>query len=400
MEYGEAFRFSLQSLRANPLRTFLTALGLIIGNASVILVVTISLVGKDFILDQIRGIGSNLIYANYEMSGSNYAAAEADFIKIADVNAIRDALGSEIVAATGVMQTSSRIVINGRERDVTINGTDDQYARVRNIVLVAGRTFDPSDIQLRERVALITEKLALRLFPSAGAAIGQDVRLFQLKFTIVGVFKEKTSTFGISEITDDTVMIPITVAKYFLPYERVDPLYVQARYADAVPRVTNEVKEILEARHRPSARYSVANLSAILDAAKSIALILEIVLIIVSALALIISGIGIMNIMLVTVTERTREIGLRKAVGASRKEVLGQFLIESILMSVGGGFIGILIGIAIPLSVSLLTSVKIPISILSIVIAFAASISVGIGFGMLPANRAASLNPTEALRYE
>jgi putative ABC transport system permease protein len=400
MEFAEAVRFSLQSLRANPLRTFLTALGLIIGNASVILVVTISLVGKDFILDQIRGIGSNLVYANYEMSGSNYAAAEADFIKVADLNAIRDALGAEIVSATGVMQTSSRIVINGRERDVTINGTDDQYAKVRNIVLVAGRRFDPSDIQLRERVAMITEKLALRLFPSASAAVGQSVRLFQLKFSIVGVFKEKTSTFGISEITDDTVMIPITVAKYFLPYERVDPLYIQVRYAENVPRVTREVKQILEARHRPGARYSVANLSAILDAAKSIALILEIVLIVVSALALIISGIGIMNIMLVTVTERTREIGLRKAVGASRKEVLGQFLTESVMMSVGGGFIGILIGIAVPLSVSLLTSVKIPISVLSIVIAFTASVSVGIGFGMLPANRAASLNPTEALRYE
>ncbi|HJY06521.1 MAG TPA: FtsX-like permease family protein, partial [Bryobacteraceae bacterium] len=161
-----------------------------------------------------------------------------------------------------------------------------------------------------------------------------------------------------------------------------------------------EVKQILEARHRPGARYSVANLSAILDAAKSIALILEIVLIVVSALALIISGIGIMNIMLVTVSERTREIGLRKAVGASKKEVLGQFLTESVMISVGGGFIGILIGIAVPLSVSLLTNVKIPISPLSIVVAFAASVSVGVGFGMLPANRAASLNPTEALRYE
>src|SRR5690349_8251672 len=142
MNYSEAIRFSLQSLRANPLRTFLTALGLIIGNASVILVVTISLVSKDFILDQIRGIGSNLVYASYESGGQNSAQVEADFVKTSDLQAIRNALGDEIVAATGVMPGNDRIVVNGRERDVTIIGTDDQYAKVRRIVILAGRSFE------------------------------------------------------------------------------------------------------------------------------------------------------------------------------------------------------------------------------------------------------------------
>lgn len=400
MNYSEAIRFSLQSLRANPLRTFLTALGLIIGNASVILVVTISLVSKDFILDQIRGIGSNLVYASYESGGQNSAQVEADFVKTSDLQAIRNALGDEIVAATGVMPGNDRIVVNGRERDVTIIGTDDQYAKVRRIVILAGRSFEQSDNSLRERVALVTEKLSKILFITPQRAIGQTVKIHQLKFTVIGVFREKTSTFGLSEVTDETIMIPISVAKYFLPYERIDPLYIQVRYAEDVPHVTREVGSILEGRHRKGAKYNVANLKSILDAANAISIILTIVLIVVSAIALIISGIGIMNIMLVTVTERTREIGLRKAVGASRREILGQFLTESVMLSVGGGFIGIMIGVALPLSVRLLSDFKIPLSPLSILTAFIVSVSVGVGFGMLPATRAADLNPTEALRYE
>ncbi len=208
MEVSEAVRFSLQSLRANPLRTFLTALGLIIGNASVILVVTISLVSKDLILDQIRGIGSNLVYASYETGGQNYAKVEADFVKLADVQAIRDTLGTEIIAATAVMPGNDRIVVNGRERDITIIGTDDQYSKVRKLVILAGRTFDQSDVVLRERVAMLTEKLAQRLYSSPQLAIGQVVKIHQLRFTVIGVFREKTSTFGASELQDETIMIP------------------------------------------------------------------------------------------------------------------------------------------------------------------------------------------------
>ena len=401
MNFSEAIRFSLDSLEANPLRTFLTALGLVIGNASVILVVTISLASKDLILDQIRGIGSNLVYAQYEAGGQNTAKVESDFIKLADVEAIRRELGDQIVAATGVMPNNDFIVVNGKVREVGINGVDEYYPMVRNIVSLAGRLIDAGDVASHARVAIVTQKLAQRLYGNQQAAVLQHVRINQLEFTIIGTFREKTSTFGQSEVVDETILIPYTVIRYFVQFERVDPLWMQVRRASDVPRVTAEVQRILESRHRPGARYMVQNLKAILDTANQIATVLTIVLILVSAIALIISGIGIMNIMLVTVTERTREIGVRMAVGASRHDILGQFLTESVLISLIGGAIGIMIGLALPLGARLLTDqVRVPVSPASVAVAFLVSFSVGIGFGLFPANRASKMNPTEALRYE
>jgi len=195
-------------------------------------------------------------------------------------------------------------------------------------------------------------------------------------------------------------VIPITVLRYFTPVERIDPLYVQVRSPGEVERVATRVQEIVESRHRPGARYRVDTLTAILEAAKNISLILSLVLILVSAITLIISGIGIMNIMLVTVTERTREIGLRLAVGAAKREILLQFLTEAMMVSLLGGVAGILVGVAIPLSVGLFTDIRIPISYVAIAVAFGVSCAVGLIFGILPASRAARLNPTEALRYE
>ncbi len=401
MNLAEAINFSLQALRANRLRTFLTALGLIIGNASVILVVTISLASKDLILDQIRGIGSNLVYADYEAGGQNTARVQADFVKLADVQAIRDTLGSTIIAASAVMTTNDQIVVNGKVREVTIDGVDEHYARVRNLLVLRGRAFDESDLTLRERVAMLTDKLAIRIFGSQDASLGQTIKISQLQFTVIGTFREKTSTFGQGEITDETILIPITVMKYFMQYERIEPVYVEVRNAADVPAVRQEVNDILERRHRAGAKYNVQDLSAILDTADKIANVLTVVLVVVSAIALIISGIGIMNIMLVTVTERTREIGLRMAVGASRREVMVQFLVEAVLISLAGGVIGIIVGLALPLSVRLFTEqFRVPISPVSVLVAFAVSFTVGVGFGLLPARRASQLNPTEALRYE
>jgi putative ABC transport system permease protein len=401
MNFSEAISFSLQALKANRLRTFLTALGLIIGNASVILVVTISLASKDLILDQIRGVGSNLVYAYYQAGGQNTAKIQADFVKLADVQAIRDSLGSEIVAATAVMTSHDQIVVNGKVRELTVNGVDEEYPVVRPLVILRGRSLDASDVALRGRVAMLTEKLAVRIFGSQDAAIGQTIKISQLQFTVVGTFREKTTTFGQGEINDETVLIPITVMKYFMQYEKIEPVYIQVRDAANVPAVTDRVNQILESRHRMGARYDVQNLVAILETADTIATVLTIVLILVSAIALLISGIGIMNIMLVTVTERTREIGLRMAVGASRRAVLTQFLVEAVVMSVVGGALGIVIGLALPLSVPLFTSqIKVPVSPISVLVAFVVSFAVGVTFGLLPAQRAAQLNPTEALRYE
>jgi putative ABC transport system permease protein len=401
MYFGEALRFSVQALLANKFRTFLTALGLVIGNASVILVVTISITSRDYILDQIRGIGSNLIYAQYSAGTNTSTKVDADFIKLADVEAVRKQLGTRLVAATGVMTNYGRLLINSKEQDVSVIGSDEQYPTVRNMVLLSGHFLDENDVQQRQKVVMLTEKLALKLYGSTAASIGQVIKLYGLRFTVIGAFKERTGTFGLSEITNETVLMPITVIKLFTPVERVDPMYVQARFASDVPPLTAAIKQVLESRHRQGARYDVENLSGILEAADKIALVLTVVLIMVSAIALIISGIGIMNIMLVTVSERTREIGLRMAVGAPRSAVLEQFLTEAVILSMAGGLIGILIGISIPLSVRFFTDdTRIPISPTSIIVAFAVSLVVGVVFGMLPANRASQLNPTEALRYE
>jgi putative ABC transport system permease protein len=399
MFLGEAVRFSAQSLRANPVRSVLTGLGMVIGTASVILVVTISLTSRDYILEQVQGIGSNMIFAYYANAGGS-TVADADYIKMSDVQSIRQNLTGDIIAATGVMSNFDRILIGGKEQDVKVIGTDHEYQAVRNIVISSGRFLDESDLTMRSKVGLLTDKLATRMFGGRASALSQTIKLYGLEFTVIGTFHEKVETFGQSEVERDTILVPITVLRYFTPVERIDPLYVQVRSAPEVDRVAVRVQEILEGRHRPGAHYRVDTLTAILVAAKNISLILSLVLVLISAITLLISGIGIMNIMLVTVTERTREIGVRLAVGAAPREILMQFLVEAMMVSLSGGIIGIVVGVAIPLSAGLFADIRIPISWVAIAVAFGVSCLVGLVFGILPANRAAHLHPTEALRYE
>jgi putative ABC transport system permease protein len=402
MQIGEALSFSVQALRQNPVRSLLTGLGMVIGTASVILVVTISLTSQNYILEQIEGVGSNMIFASYEV-GTQQSNAEitGDFIKSTDVEAVRQQLAGRIVAATGLESNYDQMFLNGKEERLMVIGSDEYYKAVRNLQILSGRFLDAGDIALRQKVALLTDKLARRLFGSLEGALGQSIKIHNLQFTVVGTFKEKVESFGQSELNAETVLIPITVQQYFTRIERIDPLYVQVHDPNDVEAVTELVRRILQSRHRAGTDYKVQNLTAILNAARSIARILSLVLVLVSAIALIISGIGIMNIMLVTVTERTREVGLRMAVGASRREILLQFLTEAILISLGGGLLGIAAGVALPLSVGLFVEdLRIPVSPWSIAVAFSVSSLVGLVFGILPASRASRLNPTEALRYE
>src|SRR5207302_6241177 len=217
------------------------------------------------------------------------------------------------------------------------------------------------------------------------------------------VFRERVETFGLSEIQENSALIPFTLMKYYTGNEVVGSLDVQADSEENVPSVARQLGLLLQRRHPVEAEYKVQTLTAILGAARNISLALTIVLIVIAAIALLISGIGIMNIMLVTVTERTREIGIRKAIGAARREIMYQFLIESFVISGGGAVIGILIGIAIPVAIQMLflpANLRVPVSGLSVIIAFVVSCSTGLFFGYLPANEAASLQPVESLRYE
>jgi putative ABC transport system permease protein len=348
----------------------------------------------------IEGVGANLIYAYYE-AGGNVSTSEADYITLSDLEAVKTQLGDVVTGAAGVMSTWDTIPINGRSSQVRVLGSNEDYRVVRNLTIPAGRFFDESDIAERRKVGLLTEPLAAKLFGSPQDSVGGEVKVHGLRFTVIGVFREGVDTFGQSEVAGDSILIPISVMKYFQSVERVDPLYVSVRSQEEVDEATARIRQLLESRHRPGSTYRVENLSGILRAARQISAVLTAVLLIIAAITLAISGIFIMNIMLISVSERTKEIGIRMAVGATRRKVQYQFLLEAVCISLLGGLVGVLLGVLVPLVARLfLPQLSIPISPLSIVAAVGVSATVGAVFGLLPASRAAKLNPVEALRYE
>jgi putative ABC transport system permease protein len=238
------------------------------------------------------------------------------------------------------------------------------------------------------------------MFGSTDAAVGQTIKLSGLPFVVIGTFRERVDTFGQSEISDDTILIPYTVARFFTPTDTVKQLFFSVADPSDIPGATEKIQQVLQSRHRPESVYKVDNLQQLLTVAGKIANALTTILLLIAVLTLLVSGVGIMNIMLATVNARIREIGIRKAVGATKAEILAQFLTEAVLISLIGGLVGIAIGMALPISVRVLTNYRIPISGWSIVIAVMVSSLIGVMFGTMPAARAARLDPVESLRWE
>ena len=398
MNLHETFTVAVDALRANKLRAALTSLGVIIGSASIVLVVTVALTSKKFVISQIESVGANLVWVEM-VKTPDKAQPLSHQLTLQDMEASRSIPGAAQVAGTTDLPMS--VVAQGRIRPVTLIGVTEGYQEIRRLLVLRGRYFDSTDMASRGKVCLITPQLTEKLFGHENP-IGQSVRMGELTFTVIGVFKERVETFGLSDIQAESVLIPFGLMKAYTGVDMLRVLDVQAANADDVERVKKQLGMLLRSRHPPEAEYNVQTLTAILVAAQNISLALTIVLIVIAFIALLISGIGIMNIMLVTVKERTREIGIRKAIGAPRRDILYQFLIEAFLISGGGAVLGILIGLAVPVTAQffLPNNLRVPVSGLSVVLAFAVSCSTGLFFGYLPANNAARLQPIESLRYE
>ncbi len=396
---NETFLVAFDALRANKLRAFLTMLGVVIGSACLVLVVTVALTGRRYVIAKIQGVGSNLVYAelvrnpqqamalSFEMTPEDLAAVKAGIPQVQEVAGTRD--------------IPMTIVVRGVERPVGLVGVTEGFQTIRHLVVLRGRFFDADDMQSHSKVCLVTKDLADRVFPYEDP-VGKDIRIGELRFAVIGVFRERVATFGLSEIQRESAIIPFSLMKYYTGQEIFQVLYAQARTPEDVLSVTRQMEQVLKSRHPPGAVYNVQNLASILDAARSISRALTVVLLVIAFIALLISGVGIMNIMLVTVTERTREIGIRKAIGAQHSEIMYQFLIEAFLISGTGAIAGILIGVSIPVLARPLLpgDLSVPVPWLSVVVAFGVSCLTGILFGYLPANKAAKLQPTESLRYE
>jgi putative ABC transport system permease protein len=402
MLLSETLKLAMDSFRASKMRFALTALGMVIGTASVILVITIGLTGQQFVLKELEKIETNSVELEY--SGGGATAAERVFYNDSltrdDEKAVRAQLPG-VQYSSPIIQMHDRISFGGGvTKDTLVLGVSPQYQQIRNLLVPVGRFFDDEDDSAHIECAVVSEEFAKDRFGSSDAAVGQTFEISRIPFTIIGVFKEAVPDFGNSEIEDQTVLIPLQVARYFTGSENVQQIYFSMRSMGEVTDAAKEIKRIVQARHRPDSIYKTQTLQEYLSVAKSIMNALTALLVAVSLVTLAVGGVGIMNIMLAGVRARVREIGIRKALGATRREIKLQFLTEAVIISLTGGVVGSIVGLALPVSARVFTDFAIPITPWSVVIALGSAMLVGVIFGTVPATRAAQLDPVDALKYE
>lgn len=399
---------ALQSLTANKLRSALTILGIVIGVAAVIAMLAVGNGAQAAITGSISGIGTNLLFVFTGNLEGNIRNAKP--LTLGDVDAIKDAFQAPHVAnAAPAIQADREVSFGGERTRPTLIGITPDYLEVRNFKLSEGEPINETHILERASVALIGTEVADKLFGTREGITGQVIRIEGQPFRILGVLESKGG--GAFGSQDNVVMVPFSTAQERLirrSRERVDIIFVQAVDANSVPLAAEEVAQILRQRHRTEVGaddFTIFTQQDFISTARQITSVLTIFLGGIAAISLLVGGIGIMNIMLVSVTERTREIGLRKALGARKRDILIQFLTESSLLSLIGGLIGIALGWLIAFVVGQIaaannTELTPVVGIDAILLATLFSTAVGLFFGIYPASRAANLEPVEALRYE
>ncbi len=395
------------ALLANKVRTILTMLGIIIGIASVIAMLAIGRGAANSIQSSIQSIGSNLVVitpGTQRTPGSqiNVGRGTANTLTADDANAIATEVTSAEAVAPDVT-TRKQVVAAGTNTNTSIIGTVPAYMTVRNVTVEDGQFFTDDQVAGLARVAVLGPTTRDDLFGADADAIGQVIRINSNQFTVIGITKAKGGS-GFNN-GDDAVYIPISVARQFLTGNHyVSTISVKATSADLVTDVQNQTTSILLARHNISdptkADFSTLNQSDILSTASTVTSTLTYLLAAIAGISLVVGGIGIMNMMLTTVTERTREIGLRKAIGAKKHDIRLQFLVESIALTVIGGILGVIFGFLIATILSITGIIAAQVTLGPVLLSFGVSALIGIAFGYYPAARASNFNPIDALRYE
>jgi len=395
--WGESIRFALRSIAAEKLRASLTTLAVVIGSAAIVLVVTISSTGEFYIVSLVEGIGANLAYATLSRGSSTVLEDE---LTPDDLTAVRQSI-SALRAVAGTYDVQVDLRIGGKPRLAHLVGVTGDFEKIRNLRITSGRYFDEDMFQLRFKVCLITDNLA-RIAFGFDPAVGNTVQLGDFHCTVIGTFNEGVPTFGRAEIQDSTLLIPFPLVKDITGDNFFQVLYAQAASSSEVATMTQQMDHLLHERHRKAARYSVENLVSILETAKKVSLAFRALLLAIVALTLTVGGTGIMNIMFFNVSERTHEIGLRKALGARPVEIRLQFLLEAVFISFTGAVVGVLTALASLLAVTSMIGATVPLRIswTSVVVALLVPSGIGVLFGYRPASEAANLSPIDALRIE
>ncbi|HJV65352.1 MAG TPA: ABC transporter permease [Geomonas sp.] len=409
MDLAQSLKIALNALRVNKMRAVLTMLGIIIGIASVIAMVAIGAGAENIISQEISSMGSNLILVipgSTKTGGVQMGPGAMPTLTTSDGEAIKANCPSVEASAPNI-RVMSQIVYANQNWSTQVTGANADFLVARDWPIVSGRNFTKSDVDGATKNCIIGKTIVKELFGSSADPVGKIVRIKKVPFRVIGVLKKKgQSAQGVDQ--DDMVLIPITTAQrkvFGNPFPNaVGAIIVKARNKNAISRAESEITALLRQRHHIGAKkdddFTVKNLSEILAVATNSSRTMSLLLATVASISLLVGGIGIMNIMLVSVTERTREIGIRMAIGAREEDILLQFLTEAVLLTLLGGLIGIGLGVAGATVVSKIFSWPILVSVKAVAVAVVFSACVGIFFGFYPARKASSLNPIDALRYE